>query len=336
MLLKESGETTSTKFCLILGGSPIRYILTLVISFGIVAALVPFVRHMAIRMKFVDRPTKRKIHDNPIPLMGGIAIYIGFMVTIILMRGFDALALSITIGGTLLVIIGLVDDGFKAHGREFPVWPRLIIYLLTATIPLWFHIQITGIRDFHEGMLMFPSWFVYVSTVVWVFSMTNMMNFIDGVDGLAAGVASISSLTLCVVALIKGDAETAIVTIALCGVCLGFLIYNFYPAKIFMGDAGATFLGYTLAVIAVNGSFKSTAFVTILIPMLALGFPILDTIIVFSRRLKEGKGLHRADKLHTHHALMRWGLTQPQVVSFIYLVTVLFGLLSIVVMLSMP
>lgn len=319
-----------------MGGSPIRYILALFISFIIVVALVPVVRKFAMRMKFVDQPTKRKIHEQPIPLMGGIAIYIGFLITIFLMRGLDALSLSIAIGGTFLVLVGLIDDGFKARKREFPVWPRLIIYILVSTVPLWFHIQINGIRDLHNGMLMFPDWFVWVSTVIWVFSMTNMMNFIDGVDGLASGVAFISSLTLFVVALIRGDAETAISTIALCGVCAGFLIYNFYPAKIFMGDAGATFLGYSLAVIAVNGSVKSTTFLTMLIPMLALGFPILDTIIVFSRRLKEGRGLHRADKLHTHHVLMRWGLTQPQVVSFIYLVTLLFGLLSLVIMLAIP
>lgn len=313
-----------------------NYILTLAISFLFASALVPLVRYIAIRYRFVDQPTKRKIHETPIPLMGGVAIYIGFIMTLWIMRGWDSLTITILLGGTMLVITGLVDDGYKAHHREFPVWPRLIIYLVTATVPLWFHIDIQGIRDLNHGMLMFPDWFAWLATTIWVFAMTNMMNFIDGADGLAAGVAMISSLTLFVVALIKGDTATALSTIALCGVSGGFLLFNFHPAKIFMGDAGATFLGYTLAVIAISGSMKSTTLVTLLIPMLALGFPILDTVIVFSRRIKEGKGLHRADKLHLHHVLMRWGLTQPQVVAFIYLVTILFGLLSLVVRLALP
>lgn len=268
--------------------------------------------------------------------MGGVAIYLGYEATILATQGFTPLTISISIGGTILVCTGLLDDAFKTRKRDFPVWPRVIIYLLVAMIPLWFDIRIEGVRSFnHEGMILFPDWLIGVATVIWVFSMTNMMNFIDGLDGLAAGVATISSLTLSIVAIVRGDMETSLSTIALTGVCLGFLIYNFYPARIFMGDAGATFLGYTLALISIDGAYKSTAFVSIFIPMLALGLPIMDTAIVFIRRLKDGRGLHRADTLHTHHTLMRWGLTQPQVVSFLYLVALLFGMLSLVVVFAM-
>ena len=146
-----------------------------------------------------------------------------------------------------------------------------------------------------------------------------MINFIDGVDGLAAGVSMISSLTLCVTALLRHQTETALLSLIIFGACAAFLAYNFYPARIFMGDAGAAFLGYTLALIAVEGAFKSATLITIFIPLLALGVPILDTVIVMTRRLVEGKGLHKADKLHTHHVLMRWGLSQIQTVSFLYL-----------------
>jgi UDP-GlcNAc:undecaprenyl-phosphate GlcNAc-1-phosphate transferase len=168
-----------------------------------------------------------------------------------------------------------------------------------------------------------------------VFAITNMLNFIDGVDGLAAGIATISSLTLFVIALLKGEPNTALLAVVIVGACGAFLTYNFYPARIFMGDAGATFLGYTMAIIAIDGAFKSATFVSILVPLLALGLPIMDTVIVFARRFMEGRGLHRADKLHTHHSLMKWGLTQTQTVSFLYLVSVLFSLLSIIVLLTL-
>jgi UDP-GlcNAc:undecaprenyl-phosphate GlcNAc-1-phosphate transferase len=160
-----------------------------------------------------------------------------------------------------------------------------------------------------------------------------MLNFIDGIDGLASGVCVISSLTLFAASLIFNHTSTAVVAVALAGSCLAFLAYNFHPARIFMGDAGATFLGYTLAVTAIDGTLKGATILSLSVPMLALGVPILDTVIVFSRRLLEGKGLHRADNLHTHHSLMKWGLTQVQTVSFLYLIAAVFSLLSIVILL---
>jgi UDP-GlcNAc:undecaprenyl-phosphate GlcNAc-1-phosphate transferase len=160
-----------------------------------------------------------------------------------------------------------------------------------------------------------------------------MLNFIDRIDGLASGVCVISSLTLFAASLIANHSDTAIVAVALAGSCLAFLAHNFHPARIFMGDAGATFLGYTLAVTAIDGTLKGATLLSLSVPLLALGVPILDTAIVFTRRLVEGKGLHRADNLHTHHSLMKWGLTQVQTVSFLYLIAAVFSLLSIVVLL---
>jgi UDP-GlcNAc:undecaprenyl-phosphate GlcNAc-1-phosphate transferase len=160
-----------------------------------------------------------------------------------------------------------------------------------------------------------------------------MINFIDGVDGLASGIVTISSFTLLIAAIFKEQHGTAILAAALAGACLAFLAFNFYPARIFMGDAGAVFLGYTLAVLAVDGSFKSATMISTLVPVFAIGVPIMDSVIVMTRRLWSGKGLHRADKLHTHHTLMSWGLTQTQTVSFLYLIGMLFSLLSIILLL---
>ena len=305
------------------------YIFALMVSLSIVLVLVPLAKQGAIHWGFVDRPTQRKIHKSPIPLLGGTAIYAGCILTLVMFDGWSSRTLTLLTGGILLVTIGLMDDWYKTKGKEFPVWPRLIIYIFVSMVPLWFGIKIVGITHWiSHGMIFFPTWLVIASTMIWIFSLTNMMNFIDGVDGLATGIATISSVTLLIVSLVKGQSGTAILASVLAGACIAFLVFNFYPAKIFLGDAGATFLGFSLAVTAVDGAYK-----TMLVPLLALGVPILDTLIVFTRRFLEKKGLHKADKLHTHHSLMKWGLTQTQTVSFLYLIGALFSVLSILALL---
>ncbi|BBI31090.1 MraY family glycosyltransferase [Cohnella abietis] len=310
------------------------YLYALAFAFTLVILLVPLVRSLAIRLAFVDRPTRRKIHAKPVPLSGGVAIFAGVVITSFLFMDNPSLFRTLFIGGIALVITGLVDDGYKSRSREFPVWPRLLVYIGVAFIPVWQGITIQGVSlPSSSAMILFSPAVAALFTVVWVFSLINMLNFIDGIDGLASGVCVISSLTLFAASLIFNHNDTAMVAVALAGSCLAFLAYNFHPARIFMGDAGATFLGFTLAVTAIDGTLKGATLLSLSVPMLALGVPILDTVIVFSRRLLEGKGLHRADNLHTHHSLMKWGLTQVQTVSFLYLIATVFSLLSIVVLL---
>lgn len=313
-----------------------NYGLAAILSFAIVFISVPPLRKLALHLGFVDQPNNRKIHNKPIPLMGGAAIFVGCIVTMFIFIGFTALTWTILAGGLMLVCIGLLDDASKSKGRDFPVWPRVVLYLAIASIPTLFKIKIAGITNpFTSVYFMFPDWFSWLMTMLWVFALINMINFIDGVDGLAAGVSTLSSLTLLIAALIRGQADTALLAVIIAGVCIGFLVHNFYPARIFMGDAGATFLGYTLAVIAIDGTFKRATFISVLVPLLALGLPILDMVYVMLRRLVSGKGLHQADKLHTHHTLMKWGLNQVQTVSFMYLIAALFALLSIILLLVM-
>ncbi|XID92113.1 MraY family glycosyltransferase [Paenibacillaceae bacterium WGS1546] len=311
-----------------------NYLYALGFSFVLVLLLVPVARNLALKIGFIDRPTSRKVHTAPIPLSGGLAIYVGFVAIAWIFLGNLPIVRALALGGGLLVAVGLLDDAFKSFGREFPVWPRLIAYIGVSLIPTAFGISIAGISaPSRSAMIVFtPEWATFF-TVLWVFALINMLNFIDGIDGLASGVAVISSFTLFTASLIGQQNVTAIIGIALAGACLAFLVYNFYPARIFMGDAGATFLGYTLAVTAIEGTLKGATLLSLSVPLLALGVPILDTVIVFSRRLIEGKSLHRADNLHTHHSLMKWGLTQVQTVSFLYLIAAVFSLLSIVVML---
>lgn len=316
------------------GGVRIFYAIPAIATFSVVFALVPVIRAFAKRYGFVDRPNKRKIHDEPVPLMGGLAIYLGCIVFVFIFDGASPLSWSIFAGGTLLVAIGLVDDWYKSRGKEFAVWPRVIVYAIASTVPLWFGVHIEGLSGlYRSGMIIFPNWMMIGSTVIWIFALINMINFIDGVDGLASGIATISSLTLFVTALIRGQSGSATLAAVLIGACLAFLVYNFHPAEIFMGDAGAAFLGYTLAVIAIDGTLKKVTIASVVIPCLALAVPLLDTAIVFTRRLIKGTGLHHADKLHTHHTLMKWGLSQTQTVFFMYLIAGIFSLLSVIFLL---
>ena len=310
-------------------------VISALFAFYAVLAVVPYVTRFALRHGYVDMPGPRKVHAAPVPLLGGAAIYAATTGAMLLFGGRTPLATSLAVGGLLIVFIGLLDDTAKAKGYEFPIWPRVIVYLTAAFVPVLLDIRILGLSaPGRDGMVMLPEWASVAATVVWIFALTNMINFIDGVDGLAAGVSMISSLTLFLTAVLRHQKDTAMLALILFGACAAFLTYNFHPARIFMGDAGAAFIGYALSLIAVEGSFKKATLITILVPMLALGVPIMDTIVVMARRIADGRGLHRADNLHTHHALMRWGLTQIQTVSFLYLLSIVFALLSIVLLLA--
>ncbi|MEF2248147.1 MULTISPECIES: glycosyltransferase family 4 protein [unclassified Paenibacillus] len=310
------------------------YVAAALISFLLVFFAVPPLRRFALKVGFVDRPNKRKIHHQPIPLMGGAAIYGGCVIALLVVNGITPLSLSVILGGGILTIVGLCDDAWKAQGKDFPVWPRVILYLGAASIPSLYNIMITGITSpLNNQYYIFSPWLAWLMTTIWIFALINMLNFMDGIDGLASGVSIVSSLTLFIAAVIQGQLETAVLAIIAVGASVGFLLHNFYPARIFMGDAGATFLGYLLAVIAVHGTSKRATAISLLIPLLALGLPIADTLYVMTRRLLSGKALHQADNMHTHHFLLRWGLTQVQAVSFLYLIAAIFALFSIILLL---
>lgn len=311
-----------------------QLLIPLVVSALIVFITVPFLEKFAFHIGFVDKPNNRKIHAKPIPLMGGIALYAACVLTILLFLRNYSTSMAVVIGGTILMLIGLLDDWYKTKGKEFPVWPRLLIYGLVSAIPISFGIKIVGITNFQlEGMIIFPEWLAWIATMLWIFAFINMINFIDGVDGLSSGIVMISSLTLFMIAILQDYPELAVLAGILAGACGAFLGFNFYPARIFMGDAGAVFIGYMIAVLAIDGAYKSATIITIVVPMLVLGVPIMDTFIVFLRRLMKGQGLHKADKLHTHHSLMKWGLSQRQTVLFLYLIGIIFSLLSIILVL---
>ncbi|PWK14866.1 MraY family glycosyltransferase [Tumebacillus permanentifrigoris] len=318
-------------------------IFTLIVSFALVFVMMPVLRKIALKTGFVDMPNARKLHKEPIPVLGGAGIFFGFLITVTATEAWfgalDGRYYGIVIGGSLLFLIGLVDDFYKTRGKDFPAWPKFLTQIVAACVLIKFGVKVSSITipwmdqpyySFADHGMEWLSWLV---TIFWIVGITNMLNFLDGVDGLAAGIASISATTLLFVSLLTSNNDVAFYAVALIGACLSFLRHNFHPARIFMGDAGATFLGFTLAAIAVDGAFKSATFVSVIVPVLALGVPIFDTVFVIIRRIKEKRPIHHADKSHTFHTLMKSGMTQVQTVSFMYLLGICFSLASIVVLL---
>ncbi|MFC4770020.1 MraY family glycosyltransferase [Effusibacillus consociatus] len=315
-----------------------QHVFTFTLAFVIVYAMVPVMRSIALRTGFVDIPNKRKIHSDPIPLLGGAAMFAGFLVTTMLMGDIDSEYIGIALGSFVIFAVGLIDDYAKTRGKDFPALPKFIGQLLAASILIYFDVRIKGVTiPFGGGeYLRFDDWYwlSVIATILWVVGITNMFNYLDGVDGLAGGIAAISSTSLLFISLLKGQAVSAMFAVTLIAITLAFLRHNFHPAQIFMGDSGSNFLGFTLAAIAVQGAFKAYTLVSLAVPVLALGVPIFDFFYVTLKRIKEKRPIYKPDKEHTHHRLMKSGLSQIQTVAFLYLLGICFSLASIIVVLT--
>ncbi len=301
------------KWAFILGG---------LVSLG----LTPLIKKFAERVGAVDEPGGRSVHQKPTPHLGGLAIFIPFSLAVIGILGWDEpFVKAAVLGGLAILAVGVVDDFLS-----FTPLAKLVGQILAAFIPVAYGIQIEFLTNplgglIYLGVLSLPL------TVFWIVSFTNIINLIDGLDGLAAGVSVIASLILMVSGLqMLGThpmAEFAVVmTAALAGSALGFLPYNFNPAKIFMGDAGAMFLGFALAVVSVEGLLKSTAAIALAIPVLALGLPIMDTVFAVIRRVRNGQPIGKADRGHIHHRLLSLGLSHRDAVLVMYLVSGWLGI----------
>lgn len=312
-----------------------RYFFAFIVAFLIVYILIPELKKLAIRIDFVDRPIARKIHKKPIPQLASIAIFLGFMVTYLGFTGnVSRQSVGVLIGSLMILSIGIVDDWYKTKGKEFPVLPRLVIQIGAAVIAYGSGIVFYGFTNpFTQEHIMLPVVLQCFLSVIWIFGVTTVINFIDGLDGLAGGISAISATTLFIVAMVKGQYDYAMMAIILTGVLVGYLRYNKQPAQILMGDSGATFIGYILGVIALGGAFKQATVLSVFIPILALGVPILDNIFVVIKRFLEGKAIYQADRSQVHYRLLSTGLNQRQVVAFLCLVNLCMGLMSIIILL---
>ena len=301
----------------------------------LVAALValistPVVRSLAFRVGAVDVPRDaRRMHDHPIPRMGGIAIFLGFILSVLIFLPLTPELRSMLLGSVVIVILGILDDIYA-----LPALPKFFAQIAAALIVVVEEGNrirlLSNPNIFSKEPFWELGWLSIPITVLWIVGITNAVNLIDGLDGLACGVSTISSMTLLVIALIVAEPDVAILMAALAGGCIGFLPYNLNPAKIFMGDTGATFLGFILATVSIQGLFKFYAIISFAVPFLMLGLPIFDTCFAIFRRVAHGQSPMAPDRGHIHHRLIDMGFSQKQAVAVLYIISAILGLSAVV------
>ena len=308
----------------------ILYAIAFVLAFLIAFFVTPLAKRIAFKVGAIAKPRKRDMHTKPIPRMGGIAIFAGFMITFLAVIWYLPLVnlkqvIGIFLGCTTIFLLGFFDDIY-----ELPAKPKFLIQILAATIVAVFGIRIDFITiPFIGNGEQYMHFLSIPATVIWIVAITNAVNLIDGLDGLAAGVSSIASLCLMVLSIDAGFPPGALLTATLAGSCMGFLPYNFNPASIFMGDTGSTFLGFTLGITSVMGLLKGYTVATIFIAVLVLGLPIFDTSFAIIRRFLAGKPIMSPDRGHLHHRLVDHGYSQKQAVVTLYGISGVLGLSAI-------
>ncbi len=308
-----------------------EYLIAMAVAFIVSFVIMPLLIKISHKIEFTDKPNKRKKHKSPTPLSGGVALYIGFFISYFIFVG-DELKQEIAIfaGSTLILMIGLVDDYYKTKKKEFPIMPRLIVQLLAATLVFNSGIMFRGFTNPITGeFVLLNSVLQFILTITWIFGVTTVINWSDGMDGLAGGISLISSITFFVAAIILNQSVSALISAGLVGTIIGFLYYNKYPAKVFMGDSGANFLGFLLSITALDGAFKQATVLSIFIPILALAVPIFDNLFVVFKRFSEGKPVYQADRSQIHFRLQAKGFTTTQVVNYIMIISILFSIISI-------
>ena len=300
-------------------------IIALVISF----LMCPLVKSFAYKIGAIDVPKdNRRMHKKPVPRLGGLAIFLGFIVSMLLFAKIDGEMQGILLGAVIIVVLGVVDDmtPLRAYFKFF-------VQIVAALVAVFHGVVIETLSNpniFSQNPYWNLSWLAIPVTVLWIVGITNAVNLIDGLDGLACGVSTISALTMLVIALLVSEGDVAIIMASLVGACLGFMPYNRNPAKMFMGDTGSTFLGYILATISIQGLFKYYAIVSFAVPFLVLGLPMFDTIFAIVRRLAHGQNPMAPDRGHIHHRLIDMGLNQKQAVAALYVVSSILGLSAVV------
>ncbi|OOM07278.1 MraY family glycosyltransferase [Clostridium saccharobutylicum] len=312
------------------------YILEMVVAALIALITMPFLMKLANKLEFTDKPNKRKQHRAPTPLCGGIALYLGFFISYFIFIHNDMeQKIVVFIAATLILLIGLVDDYYKTKGKEFPIFPRLIIQLLSAILVFKSGIRFVGFTNpFTSEFITLSLTIQFVLTITWIFGVTTVINWSDGMDGLAGGISFISAITFFAAALILNqDPPSAEVSVILAGTTLGFLYYNKLPARVFMGDSGANFLGFVLSITALEGAFKQATVLSLFIPVLALAVPIFDNLFVILKRFLEGKPVYQADRSQIHFRLEEKGFSKKQVVICIMLLSLMFSAISIILLL---
>jgi UDP-GlcNAc:undecaprenyl-phosphate GlcNAc-1-phosphate transferase len=298
------------------------------IALLLAAALTPLVKRFAFAVGAIDQPNKRKVHTRIMPRLGGLAIFLAFVGAFLLTAPWVEelkwnVAAALLIGGFLIVLVGALDDKFDLSPKM-----KLAVELVAAFIIVFYGGIKIELLNLPFGESFETEWLSVPLTIFWIVGVTNAVNLIDGLDGLAGGVSGIACATMLVLAIIMGNVTVIFFSALLLGGIIGFLFFNFHPAKIFMGDSGALFLGFTLATLSVLG-FKQATFVSFVMPLLILGVPLSDTFFAIVRRKMNKTPISVADKNHLHHCLLQLGLSHRGTVLVIYGISLVFGLCAI-------
>ncbi|MCR5825364.1 MAG: undecaprenyl/decaprenyl-phosphate alpha-N-acetylglucosaminyl 1-phosphate transferase [Oscillospiraceae bacterium] len=292
--------------------------------------LSPLVKSFAYKIGAIDVPKdKRRMHKKPTPRLGGLAIFLGFLFSILIFaRPFNMQLRGILLGSVMIVVLGVVDDSTPLRAGF-----KFLVQIAAALVAVYHGVVVQILSNpnvLSDEPYWFLGWASVPITVLWIVGITNSVNLIDGLDGLANGVSTISALSTLVIALLVSEAQTAIVMAALVGACVGFMPYNKNPAQMFMGDTGSTFLGFILATMSIQGLFKYYAIISFAVPFLILGLPMFDTLFAIVRRLAHGQNPMSPDRGHIHHRLIDMGLSQKQAVAALYVVSSILGLSAVV------
>ncbi len=302
-------------------------LLILAVSVLLTFVATPFVKVIARRIGAVDVPRDdRRMHRRPIPRLGGLAMFYGFVVSVLVFIQIEPQLIGILIGSVIMVTMGIFDDR-----KPLPAKLKFPLQIVAACIPVICGLSIKFLTLPIIGRINIATPFSQIISVLWIVGITNAVNLIDGLDGLAAGVSSIASLSILFISVIMGNMEAALISAALVGCCLGFLPFNTNPAKMFMGDTGSNFLGFVLGCITILGAFKSYALIAFVIPFFVLALPIFDTAFAILRRMYNHKPIMEADRGHMHHRLIDIGFNQKQTVIILYSASMLLGLSAIVI-----
>lgn len=303
-------------------------------AFFVSIMLTPFIRHVALRYNIVDQPGVRKIHQQQIPRLGGLAIFIGFIFALLFVSKLhgtilDKNIITVMLGGLAVIVLGVIDDvlGLKAPVKLF-IELIIAVAVVSAGVKIGFVYNPVTFKIINVGLV------GSVLSVALILILMNTINLIDGLDGLASGVTVISALSLFIISLFLGQHYSSVLLIALAGATVGFLKYNFNPASIFMGDSGSLFLGYVLATASILGVLKSSLVISLAIPMLSLLVPIADTVFAIIRRVKNKRHIFRADNEHIHHRLLFKGYSQREAVIVLYWTAALLNIMAILLSLT--
>lgn len=312
------------------------YAVGFVIALIVALLMTPLVKKFAFFVGAIDKPNHRKVHTRIMPRMGGLAIYLAFIISFFcvmplipegMLLGKDLnLLKAVLVGGTIIILTGALDDRFELSAKL-----KLVLQIVAACVVVFgFNISIEFVSSpFGENMQQINDWIGIPVTILWIVGVTNAINLIDGLDGLASGVSGIAIGTILIMAIIMGFTPVVLLSTLLLGGIIGFLRYNFYPAKIFMGDSGSLFLGFCLAMLSLI-SFKQVTLVSFVIPLLIIGVPLSDTFFAIIRRLVNKKPIFAPDKGHLHHRLQDLGYSHRKTVLMIWGIAAIFGAMAII------